>query len=344
MFSKDITKRRDEILEIIIYSYVHSALPVGSRHVAKIMGLSSATIRNVMSDLEELGLITHPHTSAGRIPTDKGYRCYIESLMRIKDITKQEARRIRQEYHLKRKGIDDIIKKTAEVLSSITHHTGLVLFPRLKESTFEHIDLIPISRRKVLVVLVTSTGIVRNFIIETKEELGSDMPRIATILNTECYGMTLGAMKTKLLTKAQQERDSSVRELERASRIIESALKVYYENELFLEGTSCLLSQPEFEDAKIAKSVLQLFEDKNILSRLVEEDLSQDGIRIHIGRENKHPYIQNCSIVTSGYRMKDEMVGRLGIIGPTRMEYSHLIPLVNFVSATVTETLNDLME
>lgn len=344
MFKEDINKRRDKILEIIVSSYVNSALPIGSRMVSKILGLSSATIRNAMSDLEELGYIMHPHTSAGRIPTDKGYRCYIESIMRIKNITKQEERRIKEEYFSKRKSIEDVIKKTAEILSAITHHTGIILFPRFKGVTFKHIDLIHIASKKILVVLVTSSGVVRNFILGTKEEFKKDLDTIANLLNTSCYGLSLQEIKEILMKRLSEERDSSYFILQEGSLIIESLMQSYYGNELYMEGASHLLAQPEFEDAKAAKRILEAFEKKEDLAELMENDIDEVGVKIYIGRENRFPNMRSCSLVTSGYRVKNELVGRLGVIGPTRMEYSHLIPVVNYISEVVSRTLNELVE
>lgn len=344
MVLRGIIERQNKVLEIIVSSYVDTALPVGSRAVSKIIGLSSATIRNIMSDLEERGYIMHPHTSAGRIPTDKGYRCYIESLMRLKNVNRQEVRRIDEEYRLKRKNIEDIIKKTTEVLAGITHQTGIVLFPKFKKSVFKHIDLVSIGRMKILVVLVASTGIVKNFIIDTKDELGKDLGIITNLLNSEYYGLTIEGIKEKLIRRLKQERDSSRYIIEETSDIIDSMLKIFCENELYLGGQSCLLSQPEFGNADSVRSILQIFEDKTALLRLMEEDLEKEGITIYIGKENKYKDIQNCSIVTSAYRFKNELIGRLGIIGPTRMKYSHLIPAINYISETVTRTLNELAE
>ncbi|MDD5449554.1 MAG: heat-inducible transcriptional repressor HrcA [Candidatus Omnitrophica bacterium] len=341
---KDIMERQNKVLEIIISSYVGTALPVGSRSVSKVIGFSSATIRNIMSDLEEQGYITHPHTSAGRIPTDKGYRCYVGSLMRLKNIKTEEARRIDEEYRLKRKNIEDIIKKTTEILAGITHQTGIVLFPKFKRSVFKRINLVSIGRKKVLVVLVASTGIVRHFIIDTKDDLDREVEAITNLLNSEYYGLTIDGIKGKLLRRLKEERDSSRSLIEEASDIIDSMLQLFQEDELYLGGTSCLLSQPEFESANSVKSMLRIFEDKSALSRLMEEDLEKEGITVYIGKENKNKDMQNCSIVTSSYRFKDEFIGRLGIIGPTRMEYSHLIPAVNYISEIVTRTLNEFME
>jgi len=344
MFQKDVSDRQSRILDIIVSSYVDTAMPVGSRLVSKVIGLSSATVRNVMSDLEEFGYITHPHTSAGRIPTDKGYRCYVESLMRVKDITRNEARKIEEEYHKKRQGVEEIIRKTAEVLSGITNHTGIALLPRFKKSAFRHIDLIPIGRRRILIVLITSTGIVKNLIIETDGDYQDDVTKIANLLNSEYYGLSLEDIRERLIREIKSERDSFHSVLRETSEIIESLLEDFYSDELYLDGTSCLLSQPEFEGLKTARSILQVFENKNRLLEAMDEDIGEDGLRIYIGKENRLPNMQNCSMVTTSYRIKDEMIGRLGIIGPTRMAYSHLIPVVEYVSEAATRALNELME
>ncbi|MCX5716378.1 MAG: heat-inducible transcriptional repressor HrcA [Candidatus Omnitrophica bacterium] len=344
MSLKDFKERQNKILEIIISSYVNTASPIGSRTVSKKMGLSSATVRNVMADLEEFGYITHPHTSAGRVPTDKGYRRYVESFTRLRSIPKDEARHIEEEYKIRRKSINDLIKKTAEILSAITHQTGVVLFPKGEDSTFKHIELISVGKKKILVVLVTSAGVVENFIADTKEDLAGDAAVITNLLNSECYGLSLTGIKNMLLKRIKQERDSFQLVIEKTSDIIESILNLHRESELYLEGTSYLLAQPEFEGKEIARLIREVFEDKSVLSKLIEQDLGESGIRIHIGKENKFPYMRDCTILTSGYRIKDELVGRLGIIGPTRMEYDHLIPVVNYVSDVVSKILSGLVE
>lgn len=345
MDSKYITDtRQNKILQIIVSSHVNTGEPVGSRFVSKVMGLSSATIRNAMADLEEAGYITHPHTSAGRVPTDKGYRCYVESLMRIKDITQNEAHRIEEEYRLKRKSVEDIIKKTAEVLADITGNAGIVVFSKFKKAAFRHIDLISVGKKKILVVLVTSAGVVNDFIIETKQDLRGDLSKITNILNDFCRGSTLDNIRKQLIDQLRQKRDSSRLILEETSSIVESILHLYYENDVYLEGASTLLSKPEFDDPKTARSILRLFDDKNTLLRLLNEDSNDKGVRVHIGRENKFVNMQNCSLVTSGYSVRGEQIGRLGIIGPTRMEYDHLIPLVNYVAETVDSILSSIIE
>jgi heat-inducible transcriptional repressor len=308
------------------------------------VGLSSATIRNIMADLEEQGYIMHPHTSAGRVPTDKGYRLYIESLMRTKEINRKEAQYIEEEYRSKRKGIEDIIKKSADLLAGITRQTGIVLFPKFQKSRFKRIDFVSAGKNRVLVVLVTSNGLVRSFIVETEEELARDLDKIANLLNSDYDDLTLDEIKQRLFLRLKQERDSFYNIISETSGVIDSILQLFSEDELYLGGASRILSQPEFEDTHAAQGLMEIFENKDALSRLLEEDLDEEGIKIYIGRENKHKGMRNCSLVTCRYRLKGDLAGRLGIIGPTRMDYDHLIPLVNYVSKKMTGALDSLIE
>ena len=264
--------------------------------------------------------------------------------MHVKEINSKEARKIEEEYKSQRRNIEDVIKKSADILAGITQHTGVVLFPKFKKPAFKRIELVSVGKKRVLVVLVTATGIVKNFIMDTRYDLGEEMALIGNLLNSDFYGLTLEEIKNKLIGQLKKARDSSYHIIKETSEIIESMLGVSTEDELYLGGTSFLLAQPEFEDTNSAKLLLQVFENKYVLSRLMEEDISFEGIKVYIGKENKCRGIQNCSLVTSGYKVKDEVVGRLGIIGPTRMEYSHLIPLVHYIAETMTRTLNELVE
>lgn len=264
--------------------------------------------------------------------------------MRAREINKNEVRRIAEEYMLKRQDIEYLVKRTAEVLSSITNQTGICLFPKSKRHMFKHIDLVSINRNRLLVLLVTSTGLVKNFVIETNEDVRGDLSAIMNLLNGEFYGLSLNDIKERLLRQIKQEHDSTYLVLKRTSELIDSMLDVVNLDELYLEGTSCLLSQPEFENIAAAKNILKFFENKNKLLALMEQDMNEEGVKVYIGREIGMANMENCSLVTSGYKLKNELVGRLGIIGPTRMEYDHMISLVDYVSDIVSSRLSDFVE
>lgn len=243
--TKNRDKRIEEILEIIIDRYISSAEPVGSRQVARKLGLSSATIRNVMSDLEDEGYITHPHTSAGRIPTDKGYRYYITTLMRRRSLTDNMVKIVEAQYNEKIETLEDVLEKTSRLISSLTNYVGITMMPDVE--------------------------------------------------------------------------------------------KVY------LDGASHLIEQPEFQDLAKLHNLFRCLEDRmSILKLLCDE--SDDRLTIHIGKENKSSYLSDCSIVTRGYKIRGKPSGKLGVIGPKRMVYERVIPMVEYLADTVSNILYDIDE
>ncbi len=241
---KSAKKREEAVLEIIVRGYTESAEPVGSRLVARRLGLSSATIRNVMSDLEEEGFLMHPHTSAGRIPTDKGYRYYVNSLMHKRNINDDVVHMVEEQYHEKIRSLEDVLEKTSHLMSSLTNYVGVTLMPDIE--------------------------------------------------------------------------------------------KVY------LDGASHLIEQPEFHDIKKLHSLFRCLEDKVAILKLLCGGIDDDGLTIHIGRENKSNYLSECSVVTRGYRVKGKKSGKLGVIGPKRMVYEKVVPMVELLADTVSTILNDI--
>lgn len=240
---RDDKKRQELVLEIIVRHYVETAEPVGSRYVSRKLGLSSATIRNVMADLEENGLVTHPHTSAGRVPTDKGYRYYIESLMRVRSINEHIIRDVKQEYHAAMRSLEDVMERTSHLMSELTNYVGITLFPQY--------------------------------------------------------------------------------------------------DRLYLEGASHIVEQPEFKDFKKLCNILRFLEAKKELLGLFRTDIGDDKLKIHIGKENKHGYLDECSVVTRGYKVKGKVSGTVGVLGPKRMVYDRVIPMVEYLADTVGEILED---
>lgn len=338
----DEIKRQNRVLEIIINAYVNTAEPIGSRFVSRIIGLSSATVRNVMSDLEEMGYIMQPHTSAGRIPTEKGYRCYVNYLMKMRVLTKEQMKKVEREYRNAKRTLEDIIKKTADLLSAITLNTGIVLFPKFKKTAFRHIDLVYLGPRKVLVVLITSSGIVKNFMTECTESICNDLDRIVSFLNSEFYDMDLEDIKRHLLDRLKKERDSSYKLLKNSLDILNALIDFYLKTseEIYFGKTSPMFVQPEFKDPERVKRLIKTFEKKDDIRKLMLRDLDEEGIKVHIGKENPELGIGDYSILTSSYSIKENIIGRLGIIGPTRMRYRYVVPVLSFVSQTMGQFLN----
>ncbi|MFH1478636.1 MAG: heat-inducible transcriptional repressor HrcA [Candidatus Omnitrophota bacterium] len=341
----NIEERKREILYSIVESYVENAFPVGSRAIAQRFRwtISPATIRNVMVDLEELGLITHPHTSAGRVPTDKGYRYYVDSLLSPKHLTKDEENMILKIFNRKFEDFDSLMQKASNAISMITNVVGVVLTPRLKRSTFKHIELIQINSSRILAVLMTGAGYVKNSIFTMEEEISkSEILRINEFLNQELEGMFLGEIRNHLTSRLLQERDSFYNFLNKAMTILSSADLLKMEDRMYFEGTTSIMSNPEFSDIKKTRLFLRCFEDKKDLFDLFNEDIEKDGIKVHIGKENHCKYMQDYSVITSNYKVRGRIVGVLGAIGPTRMEYGKVITCVEYLSEVLGKVLEKL--
>jgi heat-inducible transcriptional repressor len=340
----DIEQRREKILCAIVESYIDNATPVGSRAISQMFrwSISPATIRNVMADLEEMGLITHPHTSAGRLPTDKGYRFYVDALLEPKHLTKDEEAVINKLLGRRFEDFDSLMQAYSRAISIITNVAGVVLTPRLKRSTFKHIEFIPLDSSRLLVVLMTGSGIVRNYIIETEEKLTkAELLRISEFLNHELEGMFLAEVKDYLTRKMLEQRDSFYAFLKKAMLILSMPNLLSMEERMYFDGTTALMSYPEFRDISKARLFLKLLEEKKDILDLFNEDMENDGIKVHIGRENTCKDIQECSIITCNYKIKDRTVGALGAIGPTRMEYGKIISTLVYISELLGKALED---
>ena len=340
---QDVRRRREAVLEVVVNCYVDSAEPVGSRMVSRKVGLSSATIRNVMQDLEEEGFIAQPHTSAGRVPTEKGYRYYVDSLMHLRALTETQTRTIDSEYRSKMKSLDDIFAKTSHILSRITMCAGVVILPKTEESYFKHVDLVPIARNKILVLLITESGLAKEFIISLEQPVDKEtLEGIANFLNGAFYDMTLDEIKDHLKSEIRAERESSRRIVERARGIMDAILMAHVDSRLYIDGASHMLSQPEFADARRIRAMMEFLEDRDGLTGLFSQKAKETGTRILIGRESRIKGLSGISVVTRGYRIKGNAIGRLGVIGPTRMSYDRIVPIVNFLADTLTGMLNEL--
>ncbi len=342
----DIESRRKSILGAIVESYVDTATPIGSRAISQRFRytISPATIRNVMVDLEEMELIMQPHTSAGRVPTDKGYRFYVDSLLEPKHLTKEEESIINKLIHASAgNDIDYIMQSASKAISIITNVMGIVLTPRLKRSIFKHIEFFNMDDFRILAVIVTTSGFIKNSIMDieeriTKQELG----RITEFLNSELEGISLGEIKSYLTRKLLEERDSFYTFLKRATDILSIPGLFRADDHLYFEGAACIMSQPEFADIRKARLFLRACEDKKSLLNLLNEDMEQDGIKIHIGKENIDSEIYDCSVVTSSYKINDVVVGAIAAIGPTRMEYGKVISVLKYISHELGKELEDL--
>ena len=343
MYDVVLEERNKQILTSVINEYVLTAEPVGSRKLAKKynINLSSATIRNVMSDLEDMGLLHQPHTSAGRIPTEKALRFYVNSILKVKDLKLREKDRIRKRYQFSELEASAIIKQTSEVLSVLSHQMSIISAPKIIGTVLKHIEFIKISTNRILVIFVSQSGFVQNRIVEDKEDISQDeLDKYTNYLGDILVGISLEEVREKLDEEMQKEKITYDRLLSKALQLSKKALAEELEPELYLGGKINLLESPEFSEVGRMKTLLQALEEKNLLLTLLDKTMDAEGVQIFIGSEVQLSDMQTLSIITSPYRQGKNVVGALGIIGPTRMDYLNLIPIVEYSAQLVTEFLN----
>jgi len=336
-----LTDRSRQILEAIIEDYIQTAEPIGSRTITRRHGLtlSPATVRNVMSDLEEMGYLVSPHTSAGRVPTDKAYRFYVDSMVRMNKIAREEREEIRKRCSLTGKDIGDVLKETSRMLSSVSHYMGIVMAPRFAANVFQHIEFISLSDKKILAILVSQNGTVQNRIFDTDTDLKtSDLSRMSNYLNDILKGLTIAQVKNRILEEMQQDKVRYDAMMATALELSRQTLEET-EVEVFIEGQANILEQPEFADVGKMKEIFRAFEEKGQLLALLERCMTAEGVQIFIGAESHLNRMSGMSLVTSTYVTGKNTVGILGVIGPTRMGYSKIIPIVDYTARQVSRLL-----
>jgi len=333
--------RTQEILAAIIRQYIVSAEPVGSRTVARQhrLDLSPATIRNVMADLEEMGYLSQPHTSAGRVPTYKAFRYYVDSIINVRDLTQQERNRIRRCYHPSELDMTQSLQETCRILSAASNYLGLVIAPKVGSMRFKHIQYVRLAPFQVLAIFVTTSGIIQSKKLETDEDLGQDyLEKITRYLSTILSGLTLVEVRNRILEEMNKEKIAYDRLMQRALKLGERALADTEDRELFMEGKTRILDAPEFSNIKKMKGLFQALEEKGFLLKLLDQGLKTPGVQLVIGSEFDHRQMEDCSLVTASYGTPDSPRGTLGVIGPMRMNYSRVIPLVAYTARLLTES------
>ena len=341
----DIEQRQKKILCAIVESYIEIAMPVGSRAVSQRFrkSISPATIRNVMADLEEKELIMHPYTSAGRIPTDKGYRMYVDLLLEPKHLTKEEESLIARLINRGCEDFETLMQAASKAICMMTDVAGIVLTSRLKRSVFKRVEFIPIDSSRILAVLITNSGLVKSANLEMEEEFTkSELLRISEFLNHELDGMFLVEIKDYLTRRLLEQGDSFYTFLKKAMYILSIPGLLKMEDRIYFEGTTSIMACPEFKDIAKARLFLRLFEEKRDLMELFNEDMETDGIKVHIGKENSHKSIQDYTIITSNYKINDRVMGAIGAIGPTRMEYGRVMSAVSYLSSILGKVMEEL--
>lgn len=338
----NLTDREKLILANLIDFYISTADPVGSRAIANKfkMGISPATIRNTMADLEELGLIQQPHTSAGRIPTDLGYRVYVDYLIRTQDLTQVEKDRIRATMLQEGRGVHEILGQTCRVLSDITQQLGVSMAPKFEEGILQRLELIPVSEGRIMAVVIVQSGLARSVSIEIEAKIDEkELRQVETVLNERLVGLTLGHIK-ETVTSRLADVSGSGRLL---NLVVDSKDQIWIEkrpDDIQVSGADNLVLQPEFSSLEDISSLMKIIQDGRVLSEFLSNS-DREGLVITIGRESQFNEIMKCSLVSSSYRVGN-ISGAIGVLGPTRMEYSKLASVVEYAARTITEVLSGM--
>jgi heat-inducible transcriptional repressor len=334
------------VLEAVIQSYVETAQPAGSHAIARRFGLgvSPATIRNTMSDLEEKGMLYHPHTSAGRVPTDVAYRVYVDSLIQLKTMSKREHDRLSAEIASGGSAVEAILRRAAQSLGVITQELGIALGPRLDNSILERLDLVRLSGERIIVALTLAGGSVRTIFVEARGEVAdAALAEVTRVLNERLAGSTLREIRTTLGERLRDSAPSgNAAELlnvfiEEGEQLFDSAIHGQEDNVL-LGHASVLAEQPEFASANNMRKLVALTETRGDLAELLRKRSEFGGITISIGSEHTEPHLHNFTVVTAQYHAAG-LSGVIGVIGPTRMPYEKIISLVTHTSKLITELL-----
>jgi len=337
---EQLDQRGEMILKALVEEYVRVAEPVGSRTISKRIPLdiSSATIRNVMSDLEELDYLYQPHTSSGRVPTSRGFRYYVNRLMVLRELDEEDKEPISSQVSKADSDVMETLKDTSRSLSDLLKHASIVIAPGPDQMVLKHISFIKISSEKILVILVGRSGMIQNRVILYNQDISQDeLNKISNYLNEEIVdNRTISEIRKTIMKELRKEKARYNRLVKKALNFGGEALG-QPEAHVIVEGQSKIFEQPEFiEDLSKLKQVMRSFEEKSTLLKLLDRAMDFEGLQITIGNENIIDDFKEMSIIAAGYRRSDSTIGKIGIIGPVRMDYGFVIPFVDYAARMLT--------
>jgi heat-inducible transcriptional repressor len=337
----DLDARARQLLRALIARYIAEGQPVGSRTLAKASGLdvSPATIRNIMSDLEEFGLVAAPHTSAGRVPTSQGYRVFVDSLLEVKPLDEPAVDKLRRELPTDAPA-PDLLSSATSLLSEMTHFVGVVSTPKREEFAFRHIDFVPLDAARLLVILVFTDGAVQNRVIATQRAYApSELEQIANYLNANYAGMRIDEIRARLLREMQDESARLNRLLSAAVEVAQQAFQGSAASDMLVAGHTNLMGKQDATDVDRLRELFEAFQRKRDLLQLLERCSRAEGVRLFIGEESGFAALDKFSLVTAPYGVGGRVLGVLGVIGPTRMAYERVIPVVQATAGIISGAL-----
>ncbi len=346
-----LDERSTEMLALLIKTHIATGEPVGSRTISRLTreGLSPATVRNIISNLEEAGYLEQPHTSAGRVPSDKGYRFFVDHILEQTRLSQSDETAIQKViFDAPYPGADRLMARASQLLSRLSESVGIVISPSMGHDIIRHIDFVRLSDGRILVITVSRAGIVRDRLVRIDEDLTQDeLHRTANYVNANFSGICLFAIRRELLKRLSEEKALYDRLLQNAAKLCDSGLSEndqFEVAEVFVEGASNIVTKPDFTDTEQMRELLGIFEEKSRLIKILNECVgpeTQQIVTIRIGAENSLPSLHSCAVITSMYSYGDQVVGNLGIVGPVRMEYARTISVVNRVARSLEQVLTD---
>src|SRR5512143_234062 len=337
----ELDERNRRVLQAVIDSYIATGIPIGSSVLVRRydFGVSSATLRNIMAELEEMGYLTHPHTSAGRVPTDLGYRYYIDVLINIENDSGDIDDELRRAPSLHGDDFDELMQEASRFLATLSHCAGVVVAPSEPEAKYRHIEFVRLRGTQVLIIFVTEGGIVQNKLVDLDEGIRQqDLNRFSAYLDEELEHRTLSEVRQRLVEKMREEKALFTQLLDetyRASREVQEKES----EKVYIGGASQIIETPEFATVEKMRALFKAFEDKYMLLKLLDRSVAAQGIKVFIGSENPYFEMQGCSMVVGSYEAGENIVGTLGVIGPTRMQYKQVIQVVDYTSKLLTKLL-----
>lgn len=342
--SQEIDQRTQHLLKVLIHKYIEEGRPVGSRALSRESGLnlSPATIRNVMADLEELGLVVAPHTSAGRVPTASGYRLFVDSLLTVQPLQIKQLEKLKEGIEIEEDS-SRILETASRMLSGLTSMAGLVSMPKRDAASFRHIEFLPLSNSRVLVILVTNEQEVQNRVIHVQRHYSAaELVQIANYLNATFEGKSLVEVRRMIVDELQEAQQKVNNEMISAVEMAHMAFRRDKKpaGDYVLSGETNLMGFDELSDMNRLRQLFDAFNQKQEIIHILDRCVEADGVQIFIGEESGYKPLDNCSIVTASYQVDEESIGVLGVIGPTRMEYEQVIPLVDMTAKILSSALN----
>ena len=345
---ESLNERAQHLLRVLVQSYIRDGQPVGSRTLSRDSGLSlsSATIRNVMADLEELGFVASPHTSAGRIPTDRGYRFFVDALLRadVPPAESAELQDLRDQFEATREGPQELVAAASQLLSRVTHLAGLVTLPLAPAATLTQIEFVGLTENRVLVILVFNDREVQNRIIQLERRYGSEeLRRAANFLNDHCRSRTLSQVHNELLQQLKETHASINQVMLDAISIAQQVCGQGASQEgiqYVIAGETNLMGLAELSSVDKLKRLFEAFTEKRDILHLLDQSLRAEGVQIFIGHESGYQILDDCSVITAPYSTGEGVAGVLGVIGPTRMAYERVIPIVDITAKLLGAALN----